>query len=93
MIQGLFRVVKCCEPFTVKSEKSESGQLQKKYILLQEMGGKFSNQYVATLLGNDAACNFYPGDWLAASLRAQVSEFNEKMYQDILVTDFLKLNK
>ena len=92
MIQGIFRVVKCGEPFTIKSEKGESGQMQKRYIHLQEMGGKFSNQYVATLLGKDAACNFYPGDWLAASLRAQVSEFNDKMYQDILVTDFMKLN-
>lgn len=93
MIQGIFRVVKCGEPFTVKSEKSESGQLQKKYIHLQAMGGKFSDQYVASLLGKDAVCNFYPGEVLAASLRANVSECNEKMYQEILVKDFLKLNK
>ena len=92
MINSIFRVVKCGEPFTVKSEKSESGQVQKRYIHLQEIGGKFSNQYVATLLGKDAACNFYPGDWLVVSLRAGVSEFNEKMYQDILVTDIIKLN-
>lgn len=91
-MNGIFRVVKCGESFTVPSTKSESGQMQKKYILLQELGDKFSNQYVATLLGKDAVCNFYPGDWLAASLRAQVSEFNDKMYQDILVTDFMKLN-
>ena len=93
MIKSLFRVVKCGEPFTIKSEKSESGQVQKKYIHLQEIGGKFSDQYVATLLGKDAACNFYPGDVLAASLRAGVSEYNEKMYQDILVVDFYKFNK
>ncbi|MBQ8867563.1 MAG: hypothetical protein IJ013_07575 [Bacteroidaceae bacterium] len=93
MIKSLFRVVKCGEPFTIKSEKSESGQMQKKYIHLQEIGGKYSNQFVATLLGKDAACNFYPGDVLAASLRAGVSEHNEKMYQDILVVDFHKFNK
>ncbi len=93
MINSIFRVVKCGEPFTVQSQKSENGQVLKKYIHLQEMGGKYSNQYAATLLGKDATCGFYPGDRIAASLRAQVSEFNDKMYQDILVTDFLKLNK
>ncbi|MBQ8866841.1 MAG: hypothetical protein IJ013_03855 [Bacteroidaceae bacterium] len=93
MIKSLFRVVKCGEPFTVQSTKAEGGQVQKKYIHLQEIGGKFSDQYVATLLGKDAACNFYPGDVLAASLRASVSEYNEKMYQDILVVDFYKFNK
>ena len=92
MINGFFKVVKCGDTFTVPSTKSENGQVQKKYILLQEIGGKYSNQYVATLLGKDAACNFYPGDWLAASLRAQVSEYNDKMYQDILVVDFRKFN-
>lgn len=93
MIKSLFRVVKCSEPFTVQSQKAESGQVQKKYIHLQEIGGKYSDQFVATLLGKDATCDFYPGDWIAASLRAGVSEHNEKMYQDILVVDFHKFNK
>ena len=88
---NIFRVVKCGEPFTVQSTKAEGGQVQKKFIHLQELGGKYSNQYVATLLGNDAACAFYPGDVIVASLRAGVSEYNEKWYQDILVTDIIKI--
>ena len=87
----IFRVVKCGEPFTVQSTRSEGGQVQKKFIHLQELGGKYSNQYVATLLGKDASCIFYPGDVIVASLRAGVSEYNEKLYQDILVVDFVKL--
>lgn len=88
----IFRVVKCGEPFTVQSTKAEGGQVQKKFIHLQELGGKYSNQYVATLLGKDAACVFHPGDVIVASLRAGVSEYNEKLYQDILVADFHKIN-
>ena len=88
----IFRVVKCGEPFTVQSTRSEGGQVQKKFIHLQEFGGKYSNQYVATLLGNDASCIFHPGDVIVASLRAGVSEYNEKLFQDILVTDFHKIN-
>ena len=91
MLQNIFKVIKCGEPFTVQSTRSEGGQVQKKFIHLQEFGGKYSNQYVATLLGNDAACAFYPGDVIVASLRAGVSEYNEKLYQDILVVDFHKL--
>ena len=88
---NIFKVIKCGEPFTVQSTRNEGGQVQKKFIHLQEFGGKYSNQYVATLLGNDASCIFHPGDVIVASLRAGVSEYNEKLYQDILVTDFVKL--
>ena len=87
----IFRVVKCGEPFTVQSTRSEGGQVQKKFIHLQELGGKYSNQYVATLLGKDATCAFYPGEVIVAALRAGVSEYNEKLYQDILVVDFSKI--
>lgn len=88
---NIYRVVKCGEPFTVQSTKAEGGQVQKKFIHLQELGGKYSNQYVATLLGNAASCVFHPGDVIVASLRAGVSEYNEKLYQDILVVDFHKI--
>ena len=88
---NIFKVVKCGEPFTVQSTRSEGGEVQKKFIHLQEFGGKYSNQYVATLLGKDATCMFYPGDVIVASLKAGVSEYNEKLYQDILVVDFVKL--
>lgn len=91
MINSIFRVVKCGEPFTVPSQKAEGGQVQKKFVHLKEMGGKYSNEYVAALLGNAAACDFHPGEVIVASLRAGVSEYNEKLYQDILVTDFHKI--
>ena len=92
VVINIYRVVKCGEPFTVQSTKAEGGQVQKKFIHLQELGGKYSNQYVATLLGKDAACDFYPGEVIVASLKAGVSEYNEKLYQDVLVVDFHKLN-
>ena len=89
---NIYRVLKCGEPFTVQSTRSEGGEVRKKFIHLQEIGGKYSNQYVATLLGKDASCDFFPGEVIVAALRAGVSEYNEKLYQDILVVDFHKLN-
>ena len=40
----IMRVVKCGEQFTVKSEKSENGQMAKRNLVLQEVGGKYENQ-------------------------------------------------
>ena len=42
----ILRVVKCGECFTVKSEKSEGGVLNKRVLVLQELGGKYEPTYV-----------------------------------------------
>ena len=59
-MQKILKVVKCGECFTVKSEKTETGYLYKRQIVLQELGGRYADQYTASLLGNDALCNFLP---------------------------------
>ena len=41
----IMRVVKQGEAFAVQSQKSENGQMMKCNIILQEMGGKYENQY------------------------------------------------
>ena len=46
MKEMILRVVKCSECFTVKSEKSEGGVLNKRTLVLQELGGKYENCYV-----------------------------------------------
>lgn len=85
------KVVRCGEVQTFRSEKTESGQLRKRLLVLQDMGGRYANQYASYLLGNDAECTFYPGELVAATLRFQVREHNEQTYQDTLVTDILKI--
>ena len=50
----ILKVVKQGETFMVDSQKTENGKLAKCNILLQEMGGKYENQYAATMLGNAA---------------------------------------
>ena len=41
------RVVQQGEAFAVQSQKAEGGQVMKCNIMLQELGGKYENQYVA----------------------------------------------
>ena len=85
------RVVQQGEAFAVQSQKSENGQMMKCNIILQEMGGKYENQYAAAMLGNIARCQFAPGTVVAVTLRFTTREYNGQVYQDILVTDIVKL--
>jgi hypothetical protein len=89
----ILKVIKCGEMFSVKSEKSETGQLNKRNLVLQEMGGKYENQYAVSVLGNAAALVFYEGDLVAVTLRFQVREYNGQDFQDITVTDITQLKK
>lgn len=91
-MKKIFKVVSQTEVISIRNEKAEGGQVMKCYMVLQEFGGKYADTFVATLLGKDATCKFYPNDVVYASLRFTAREFNDKMYQDILVTDFMKLN-
>ena len=87
------RVVKQGEAFALQTQKSENGQMMKCNIVLQEMGGKYENQYAAAMLVNMAQCKFAPGTIVEVTLRFMAHDYNGQFYQDILVTDIEKLGK
>ena len=87
----ILKVVKCGDAFTVKSEKSENGQLNKRNLVLQELGGKFENQYVVAALGTLASLQLYEGDIIIATLRFQTREYSGQTFQDITATDIVKM--
>lgn len=87
----ILKVVKSGEVFSVKSEKSETGVLNKRNLVLKELGGKFENEYAVSVLGTAASLVFYEGDLVAVTLRFQTREFNGQTFQDIVVTDIVKL--
>ena len=90
----MLRVVRQGEAFGVQSSKSESGHMQKCNIVLRELSGsKFEKEYVCAMLGNLAACRFYEGDVVAATLRFSTHEYQNQVFQEILVSDIVKLNK
>ena len=80
------------EAFSVQSSKQESGTIQKCNIVLKELGGKFENEYVCAMLGNLAACRFYEGDLVVATMRFSTHEYQGQVFQEILVTDIVKIN-
>ena len=88
------KVVRQGEAFSVQSQKSESGQIQKCNIVLRELGGsKFENEYACAMLGSLAACRFYEGDVVIATLRFSTREYNGQVFQDIVATDIIKVNR
>ena len=86
----ILRVAKCGECFTVKSEKSEGGVLNKRVLVLQELGGKYEPTYVATALGNLATLQYSEGDIVIATLKFQAREYNGQMFMDVVATEIVK---
>jgi len=87
----ILKVVRQGEAFSVQSAKSEAGQIQKCNIVLKELGSKFENEYVCAMLGNLAACRFYEGDVVIATLRFSTHEYQGQTFQEILATELIKV--
>lgn len=62
-------------------------------IVLKELGGKYENSYVATILGEQAKTRFDKDELVAAALRFSTREYNGQVYQDIVVSEIVKLMK
>ena len=92
-MKQIFRVTAQSETFSVPSQKAEGGQISKCNVVLQELGGKFENSYVATVLGEQANIRFAKDDLVVASLRFSTREYNGQVYQDIVVSEIVRINK
>ena len=92
-MRNFFRVQSQGETFLVQSQKAEGGQMNMCNIVLQELGGKYENSYVATMFGEQAKVRFAKDELVAASLRFSTREYNGQVYQDVVVNEIVKLNK
>ena len=99
----ILKVVRQGEAFSVQSAKAETGTIQKCNIVLRELGDRstegrlqgktFENEYVCAMLGNLAACRFYEGDVVVATLRFSTHEYQGQTFQEVLATDIVKVTK
>ena len=51
------------------------------------------NSYLVAVLGNLAGCQFYEGDVVITTLRFSTREYNGQVFQDIVATDIIKVNR
>ena len=78
---------------TVQSEKSENGMLNKRTLVLQELGGKYENSCVVTTLGNLATIEFAEGELVIANLRFQTREYNGQAFMDVIANEIEKIKR
>ena len=90
MKEMILRVVQCGAMTTVKSEKAEGGVMNKRQLVLQELGGKYEPCYVVVALNNLATLEFNEGDLVIATMQFRAREFNGQVYQDIVATELIK---
>ena len=87
----ILKVVKCGEIVSVPSEKAQDGKLNKRTLVLQELGGKYENQYVVSTFGALAAQRCEEGCLVAATLRFQTHEHNGAEFQDVVANDIVAI--
>ena len=85
-----YRIITQTPPTTVK--RQDGTETQKSSLVMQELGGKYENAFVATLLGNMASLKFFTNDVVFACLRFTVREYNQQLYMDCIVQDIVKLS-
>lgn len=87
----ILRVKRCGEMTTVRSEKSEDGKLNKRLLVLQELGGNYENSYLVSALGSLATLSFAEEELVVANLRFQVREYNGQAFMDVIANEISRL--
>ena len=93
VLDSIFKVTAQSDVFSVSSQKAAGGQISKCNIVLRELGGKYENTYVATMLGEQANIRFVKDYLVVAALRFSTREYNGQVFQDIVVNEIIKINK
>lgn len=86
-MKTLFKVVSQTEPVVINTQ---NGTTQKSTIVLQELGGRYEDSYVASLLGSQVKVS--AGDLVWASLRFSAHEYNGATYQDITIQELTRMS-
>jgi hypothetical protein len=84
----ILRVKKCGAMTTVQGE---NGEVNKRMLVLQELGDKWADAYVVTVFRNLATIEFAEGDLVAASMQFRTHDYNGQTYMDIVANEIVKL--
>lgn len=85
-MKGIFIIEKLGEPMEVPSQKTEDGKLTKRLVVLREMGERYGDYIVASVLGQMTKDEMLKEeDVVIASIRLSVHEHNGQTYQDAVV--------
>ena len=86
----VLKVKKCGVMTTVQSE---NGVLDKRTIVLQELGGKYENCYVVTALGSLATIEWAEGELVACALSFRTHEYNGQVFMDVIANEMYRIKR
>ena len=93
-MRTFFMVDSLGDTFTIPSQKAKDGVMYKRVVALTEVGVKYGDRVVATLLGEDARDTLFgEGDFILASVRFNTHEYNGQVYMDAVMEDYLAIAK
>ena len=84
----ILRVKKCGAMTTAQSE---NGVINKRQLVLQELGDKWANAYVVTVFHNLATIEFAEGELVVANMQFRTHDYNGQTYMDVVANDIVKL--
>ena len=84
----ILRVKKCGAMTTVQGE---NGEVNKRMLVLQALGDKWTDSFVVTVFRNLATIEFAEDDVVAACLQFRTHEYNGQTYMDIVAQEMVKL--
>jgi hypothetical protein len=84
----ILRVKKCGAMTTVQGE---NGEVNKRMLVLQELGDKWADAFVVAVFRNLATIEFAEGDLVAASLQFRTHDYNGQTYMDIVANEISRL--
>ena len=95
----ILRVLKSGAMTSVKSERQRvggetpgmNGEVNKRQLVLQELGDKWANTYVVTVFRNLATIEFSEGELVVASMQFRTHDYNGQTYMDCVANDIVKL--
>ena len=95
----ILRVLKSGAMSSVKSERQRvggetpgmNGEVNKRQLVLQELGDKWANTYVVTVFRNLATIEFSEGELVVASMQFRTHDYNGQTYMGVVANDIVKL--
>lgn len=90
-MQNLFRISSVGVLESVASNKEPGKTINRRTLVLQEMGGTYSDAFVCTAIDKEATMELKAGQIVVASLRFSVQEYNGKNYQDCFCRELIIL--
>ncbi|MBO5675997.1 MAG: hypothetical protein J6S07_06720 [Bacteroidaceae bacterium] len=92
-MQRIFIILSVSPHTQVASQKSATGTMGMRSIVLRELGGQWANSYAVKVFSPQAEQQYSTGDIVAASLRFRHStnQVTGATYQDVVAEEIVKL--